>query len=154
MIRGTRIIAPILVLMLALAGASCSTNSSNGALATGMTADQTVDAMGPPDLKDSVADPNHPGATVLRYVWLDSGKVAIFASNSRVASVQQIEPAEKTKDQLEAVNEPSAQFDPIDTPLNYAFFPIRAGLIYLGAGLNCVAGGGCRKPQIPSPSHG
>lgn len=154
MIRGTRIIAPVLVLMLALAGASCSTNSSSGALAAGMTADQTVDAMGQPDLKDSVADPNHPGATVLRYVWLDSGKVAIFGANSRVASVQQIEPAEKTKDQLEAVNEPAAAFDPINTPLNYAFFPIRAGLIYLGAGLNCVAGGGCRKPQVPSPSHG
>jgi hypothetical protein len=39
-----------------------------------MTADETVQAMGPPDLKDSVPDPDHSGATVLRYVWLDSGR--------------------------------------------------------------------------------
>ncbi|HVA77796.1 MAG TPA: hypothetical protein VNF27_07865 [Candidatus Binataceae bacterium] len=154
MFRGTRIIAPVMLLMLALAGTSCSTSTSGATLASGMTTDQAVDAMGQPDLKDSVADPNHPGATVLRYVWLDSGKVAVFGSNNRVASVQQIEPAAATKQQLETASEAPTAFDPIDTPLNYAFYPIRAGLIYLGAGLNCVAGGGCRKPQLPSPGHG
>ncbi|HUY27046.1 MAG TPA: hypothetical protein VMV27_06460 [Candidatus Binataceae bacterium] len=154
MYRGTRIIAPILALMLAIAGASCSTSSSTAALANGMTANQTVDAMGPPDLKDSIADPNHPGATVLRYVWLDSGKVAVFGSNNRVASIGQIEPAEATKQKLEASNRPPSTFDPIDTPLNYAFYPIRVGLIYLAAGLNCVAGGGCHKPELPSPGQG
>jgi hypothetical protein len=154
MLHRTRIIAPVMVLMLAMAGASCSTNSSGAALTSGMTTDQAVDAMGQPDLKDSVADPNHPGATVLRYVWLDSGKVAVFGANDRVASVQQIQPAEATRQQIEAANQPPQPFDPIDTPLNYAFYPIRAGLIYLGAGLNCVAGGGCRKPQLPSPGHG
>ena len=154
MLRGTRIIAPILASMLAFMAASCSTSTSSAALATGMTTAQAVDAMGQPDLKDSVADPNHPGATVLRYVWLDSGKVAVFGSNDRVASIQQIQPAAATKQQIEAENQPPEQFDPINTPLNYAFYPIRAGLIYLGAGLNCVAGGGCHKPQLPSPGHG
>lgn len=156
MSRRTAIVAPVLILMLAFAGASCSTSSSssNSALAAGMTADQAVDAMGQPDLKDSVADPNHPGATVLRYVWLDSGKVAVFGSNNRVASIQHIEPAEATKQQIETANQPPSTFDPINTPLNYAFYPIRAGLIYLGAGLNCVAGGGCHQPQVPSPNHG
>jgi len=119
-----------------------------------MTADQTVNAMGQPDLKDSIADPNHSGATVLRYVWLDSGTVAVFGSNNRVASIGQIEPAQATKQKLEASTEPPASFDPIDTPLNYAFYPIRVGLIYLGAGLNCVAGGGCHNPELPSPDHG
>lgn len=156
MLRRTGIIAPVLVLMLAFAGASCSTSSSltNSALAAGMTPDQATEAMGQPDLKDSVADPNHPGATVLRYVWLDSGQVAIFGTNNRVASIQHIEPAEATKEKIEASNQPPASFDPINTPLNYAFYPIRAGLIYLGAGLNCVAGGGCHQPQLPSPNHG
>lgn len=149
-------IAPVLILMLAFVAASCSASSisSNSALAAGMTADQATDAMGQPDLKDSVADPNHPGATVLRYVWLDSGQVAIFGSNNRVASIQHIEPAEATKAKIEASNQPPTPFDPINTPLNYAFYPIRAGLIYLGAGLNCVAGGGCHQPQLPSPNHG
>jgi hypothetical protein len=156
MLRRTGNIAPILILMLAFAAASCSTSASSGnsALAAGMTADQATDAMGQPDLKDSVADPNHPGATVLRYVWLDSGQVAIFGANNRVASIQHIEPAEATKAKIEASNQPPAAFDPINTPLNYAFYPIRAGLIYLGAGLNCVAGGGCHKPEVPSPDHG
>ncbi|MGB6088465.1 MAG: hypothetical protein WBG26_03135, partial [Candidatus Binataceae bacterium] len=89
-----------------------------------------------------------------RYVWLDSGQVAIFGTNNRVASIQHIEPAEATKEKIEASNQPPASFDPINTPLNYAFYPIRAGLIYLGAGLNCVAGGGCHQPQLPSPNHG
>ncbi|MHB8383338.1 MAG: hypothetical protein ACYDC3_13495 [Candidatus Binataceae bacterium] len=154
MFRRTGIIAPVVFLMLAFAGASCSTSSSNSALATGMTADQAVDAMGQPDLKDSVADPNHSGGTVLRYVWLDSGKVAVFGANDRVASIQHIEPAEATKQQIEAKAEPPTTFDPINTPLNYAFFPIRVGLIYFGAGLNCVVGEGCHKPQLPSPDHG
>ncbi|MGC1675950.1 MAG: hypothetical protein WA740_00345 [Candidatus Binataceae bacterium] len=156
MLRRIGSIAPYLILMLAFAGASCSTtsSSSNSALAAGMTADQATDAMGQPDLKDSVADPTHAGATVLRYVWLDSGQVAIFGANNRVATIQHIEPAEATKQKLETANQPPTSFDPINTPLNYAFYPIRAGLMYLGAGLNCVAGGGCHQPQLPSPSHG
>jgi hypothetical protein len=143
-----------LVLTLALAAASCSAVSANGTLTTGMSPEQAVQAMGQPDLKDNVADPNHSGATVLRYVWLDSGKVAVFNANERIASIQRIEPAQKAKAELEAENQPPAEFDPISTPLNYTFFPIKAAFMYLGAGLNCVAGGGCHKPELPSPSQG
>jgi hypothetical protein len=137
-----------------LTAASCSAASSNASLTTGMSPEQAVQAMGQPDLKDSVADPSHSGASVLRYVWLDSGKVAVFNSNDRIASIQQIEPAQKAKAELEAQNQPPAEFDPISTPLNYAFFPIKAAFMYLGAGLSCVVGSGCRKPELPSPSQG
>lgn len=140
-------------LLLALAIASCSTASNHASLAAGMTADETVQAMGPPDLKDSVPDPDHSGATVLRYVWLDSGKVAVFGSNDRVASIQQIEAPEKAQAEVQARNQPPSTFDPIATPLNYTFFPIKAAFIYIGAGLNCAAGGGCQKPKLPDPSH-
>jgi hypothetical protein len=140
-------------LLLAVAIASCSTASNHASLTTGMTADETVQTMGPPDLKDSVPDPNHSGATVLRYVWLDSGKVAVFGSNDRVASIQQIEAPEKAQAEVEARNQPPSTFDPIATPLNYTFFPIKAAFIYIGAGLNCAAGAGCQKPKLPDPSH-
>jgi len=141
-------------LLLVLAIASCSTASNHASLTTGMTADQTVQAMGPPDLKDSVPDPNHSGATVLRYVWLDSGQVAVFGSNDRVASIQQIETPEKAQTEVQARNQPPSTFDPIATPLNYTFFPIKAAFIYIGAGLNCAAGAGCQKPKLPNPSQG
>ena len=141
-------------LLLVLAIASCSTASNHASLTTGMTADQTVQAMGPPDLKDSVPDPNHSGATVLRYVWLDSGQVAVFGSNDRVASIQQIETPEKAQTEVQARTQPPSTFDPIATPLNYTFFPIKAAFIYIGAGLNCAAGAGCQKPKLPNPSQG
>ena len=141
-------------LLLVLAIASCSTASNHASLTTGMTADQTVQAMGPPDLKDSVPDPNHSGATVLRYVWLAPGKVAVFGSNDRVASIQQIETPEKAQTEVQARNQPPSTFDPIATPLNYTFFPIKAAFIYIGAGLNCAAGAGCQKPKLPNPSQG
>jgi hypothetical protein len=144
----------VLAAVLALAIASCSTTESSATLTAGMTPGQAVAAMGQPDLKDSVPDPNHSGASVLRYVWLDSGKVAVFGSDNKVASIQQIEPAEKAKAEVEAESRPPEEFDPITTPLNYAFFPIKAAFMYLGAGLNCVAGGGCHKPDLPSPSQG
>jgi hypothetical protein len=149
-----RYVVCIMALCLALAAASCSAVSSNAALTTGMSPEQAIQAMGQPDLKDNVADPNHSGATVLRYVWLDSGKVAVFNASNRIASIQHIEPAQKAKAQLEAQNQPPSEFDPIATPLNYTFFPIKAAFMYLGAGLNCVAGGLCRKPELPSPSQG
>jgi len=149
-----RFVASASALLLALALASCSTASNRASLTTGMTADETVQAMGPPDLKDSVPDPDHSGATVPRYVWLDSGKVAVFGSNNRVASIQQIEAPEKAQTEVQARNQPPpSTFDPIETPLNYTFFPIKAALIYIGAGLNCVAGS-CQKPKLPDPSHG
>jgi len=140
-------------MVLAVALASCSTVSDHATVTTGMTPDQAVQVMGPPDLKDSVPDPNHSGATVLRYVWLDSGKVAVFGPNDRVASIQQIEAPEKEQAEAQARNQPPSTFDPIATPLNYTFFPIKAAFMYIGAGLNCAAGGGCQKPKLPDPSH-
>ncbi|HKM99046.1 MAG TPA: hypothetical protein VJX23_00915 [Candidatus Binataceae bacterium] len=146
-------LAKAIALIFALVAASCSAAGSNSTVTSGMTPDQAVQAMGQPDLKDSIPDPNHSGGTVLRYVWLDSGKVAVFGSDNRVASIQPIEPAQQVKAETEASNQPPQEFDPIETPLNYTFFPVKAAFIYLGAGLNCVAGGGCHKPDLPSPSH-
>src|SRR5260370_16552402 len=71
----------------ALFTVACSTTKT-ASLSPGMTPDQTVQAMGQPDLKDNIADPNHNGASVLRYAWLDSAKAAIFGSDDRVARVQ------------------------------------------------------------------
>jgi hypothetical protein len=119
-----------------------------------MTPAQTVQVMGQPDLKDNIADPNHSGASVLRYVWLDSGKAAIFGADDKLANVQTVETDSKQKiedEQIAARRTPEA-FDPLNTPLNYMFFPIKAGMIYLGAGANCVGGGTCQKPHLPSPS--
>jgi hypothetical protein len=144
--------------MLALLVVGCSTVKS-GTLNPGMTPDQTVQSMGEPDLKDNIADPNHSGASVLRYVWLEPGKAAIFGSDERLASVQDVETNTKLKVEQQAHEEAVAQgppqrFDPIETPLNYLFFPVKAATIYFGAGVNCVGGGGCQKPTLPPPSAG
>ncbi len=150
------ILASAAILIMTLALPSCSSISSNSALTTGMTPQQTIDAMGQPDLRDQIPDPARSGATVLRYVWLDSGKVAVFGANDRVASVQQITPASAAVQRHEAAEAqtPPPPFDPINTPLNYAFYPIKVGLMYIGAGINCIGGGDCRKPVLPSPSQG
>jgi hypothetical protein len=145
--------AGLLVTLLAFVAAGCATTST-GSLATGMTPAQTVQVMGQPDLKDNIADPNHSGASVLRYVWLDSGKAAIFGSDDRLASVQTVETDSKQKieDEQIAARRAPETFDPLNTPLNYMFFPIKAGFLYLGAGANCVGGGLCQKPHLPPPS--
>jgi hypothetical protein len=144
--------------VLALLLAGCSSVSS-GTLSPGMTSAQAVQSMGEPDLKDSIADPNHTGAAVQRYVWLEPGKAAIFGTDDRVASVQTIETNTQQKveqqQHVEAaaeVNEQPQPFDPIETPLNYLFYPAKAATIYFGAGLTCATGGGCEKPQLPPPS--
>jgi hypothetical protein len=141
--------------LLALFAVACSATKS-ATLNTGMTPSQAVQAMGEPDLKDNVADPSHNGATVLRYVWLEPGKAAIFGSDERLASIQNVEATSNTKQQIEeqaaAASRPPQVFDPINTPLNYIFFPAKAAAIYFGAGVNCVGGGGCAKPQLPPPS--
>jgi hypothetical protein len=143
----------LLVTLLAFVAAGCATTTP-ASLATGMTPAQTVQVMGQPDLKDNIADPNHSGASVLRYVWLDSGQAAIFGADDRLASVQTVETDSKQKieDEQIAARRAPESFDPINTPLNYMFFPIKAGFLYLGAGANCVGGGACQKPHIPSPS--
>jgi hypothetical protein len=141
---------PIAILSLALA--ACSSTASEGTLRTGMTPNEAVQAMGEPDLKDNVADPNS-GASVQRYTWIDAGKSATFGSDDKLASVQNVDLAKKVPQQEDRANlSPNPPFDPINTPLNYLFFPVKAGFNYLGAGLNCVAGSYCRKPQITPPS--
>ncbi len=135
--------------VLALFVVGCSTVKS-GTLSPGMTPDQTVQSMGEPDLKDNIADPNHSGASVLRYVWLEPGKAAIFGSDERLASVQDVETNTQLKVEQQAHAEAVAQgppqrFDPIETPLDYLFYPVKAGAIYFGAGLNCVAAATARS---------
>ena len=144
--------------MLALLLVGCSTTKS-GTLNPGMTPDQTVQSMGEPDLKDDIADPNHNGASVLRYVWLEPGKAAIFGSDNRLASVQDVETNTKLKVEQQAHAEavaagPPQRFDPIETPLDYLFYPVKAGAVYFGAGLNCATSGNCQKPTLPPPSAG
>ena len=150
--------------LLALFVVACSTTQQSKSLSPGMTPVQTVQAMGEPDLKDNIADPNHTGGSVLRYVWLEPGKAAIFGSDERVASIQNVEVGTDTKQQVEqqahveaAAASPSEipqSFDPIETPLNYIFYPAKAATIYFGAGLTCATGGGCEKPALPPPSDG
>jgi hypothetical protein len=143
--------------LLALFVVGCSVTKS-ATLSTGMTPAQAVQAMGEPDLKDNIADPNHSGASVMRYVWLEPGKAAIFGSDDRLASIQNVETNTKQVVEQQARSDAAAQapepFDPIETPLNYLFFPVKAATIYFGAGLNCAAGGGCQKPDLPPPSAG
>ena len=150
-LRSTLRLLPIAILPLMVA--ACSTSSSEGGLRTGMTPDETVATMGQPDLKDNINDPNHSGASVLRYTWIDEGKSAVFGSDNKLASVQNVDIAKKAPQAEDRANlSPNPPFDPLNTPLNYLFFPVKAGFTYLGAGLNCVAGSECRRPKVAPPS--
>ncbi len=149
--------------LLALFVVGCSMAQQSKTLSPGMTPDQAVQAMGAPDLQDNIADPNHSGGSVLRYVWLEPGKAAIFGADQRVASIQNVEVGTDTKQQVEhqahveaaaASRQAPQPFDPIETPLNYIFFPAKAATIYFGAGLTCATGGGCEKPPLPAPTDG
>jgi len=146
---------PVLGLLLMGSVISCSAQTGGGALATGMTSDQATSAMGQPDLKDSVTDPST-GATVSRYTWVNAGKSATFNSDNRVASVQDIGPAptQQTASQGTQQVQQANDFDPIATPLGYLFWPVKAAAYYLGAGVNCVGGGGCHMPTVPPPTRG
>jgi hypothetical protein len=88
-----------------------------------------------------------------RYTWLDAGKSASFGSDNRVARIDNVSaPATASASTQESAESqaPAAPFDPLNTPLNYAFYPFRAGFIYLGAWLNCIGGGGgCHSPKLP-----
>ncbi|HEY6421241.1 MAG TPA: hypothetical protein VIX59_19765 [Candidatus Binataceae bacterium] len=139
-------------------------------LAPGMTEQQAIAKMGQPDLTDTVAQSNH-GFTLLRYVWLDSGKAALFGPDQHLVRIEQLQtasnpaadasvkaatptsPAATDTVEMEAApSGPPQEFDPINTPLNYAFFPLKALLMYIGAGLECVTGAGCHGPNLPPPS--
>jgi hypothetical protein len=137
-------------LVLTMVGCSMM-QKSGGSLQTGMSSDQAVEAMGQPDLKDDVPDPNHSGATVLRYTWLSAGEAAVFTPDMKVASIQNVGPSPATlQEAQEAQSEgPKPAFDPLQTPLDYAFYPVRVAFTYLGAGLSCIGGGGCHTPPMP-----
>jgi hypothetical protein len=134
--------------------AGCSAQSgSGGSLKIGMTTDQTVEAMGQPDLKDNVAAPNHTGPAMLRYTWLNAGEAALFSPDMKVTNIVNVGPAPSTLAETQQ-EQMGPAFDPIQTPLDYAFYPIRAAFIYIGAGLNCIGGGGCHTPPLPPVAPG
>src|ERR1035437_10332258 len=117
MMTQPRFFARAAVGLLALFAAGCFAMKS-GSLSTGMTPDQAVDAVGQPDLKDNIADPNHSDASVLRYVWLEAGKAAIFGPDDRLASIQDVETNTKQRIEQQAHAEaaPPQQSVPIETP--------------------------------------
>lgn len=154
---------------LALMLISCA--ASGGKVEIGMTPDQAVSAMGQPDLKDTVPDPRGSGAGVLRYVWVASAKVATFGPDDRVAQVSDLPAATgiassnaagaNSGGTAEVAGSPEAAaapgpstFDPIQTPLNYLFYPLKFALTWVGAGINCVAEGSCHRPEVQPPDAG
>ena len=124
-------------------------NGGGGSLRTGMTTDQAVEAMGQPDLKDNVPDPNHTSSAMLRYTWLEPGEAAVFGPDMRVASIINVGSSPSTLSETAQQQQMRPQFDPIQTPFDYAFYPFRAAMVYIGAGLNCIGGNGCHAPQLP-----
>ncbi len=120
-----------------------------GSLQAGMTTDQAIEAMGQPDLKDNVPDPNHKGPDVLRYTWLNAGEAAVFGPDMRVANIVNVgqSPTTLTESSMPIHAEPP--FDPIQTPFDYISYPLRAAVVYIFAGLNCLGGNGCHTPQLP-----
>ena len=73
----------------------------------------------------------------------------------RVASIVNVGPSPSTLAETHSSrNKPNPPFDPIQTPFDYAFYPIRAAFVYIGAGLSCVGGGGCHAPRLPPVVQG
>jgi hypothetical protein len=140
-------------MFLLIAGCSAQGGGGGGTLKVGMSTDQAVEAMGQPDLKDNVPDPNHTGPAMLRYTWLNAGEAAMFGADMRITNIINVGPAPSTlAEQQQEQMTPS--FDPIQTPFDYAFYPFRAAFIFIGAGLNCIGGGGCHTPQLPPVAPG
>ena len=143
---------------------SCAT--SGGSLEVGMRPDQAIAAMGQPDLKDTVSDPRGSGAGVLRYAWVARGKVATFGPDDRLAQIADLpagtnaanpNPASASTTGAAADSAPApipSSFDPIQTPLNYLFYPLKFALTWAGAGINCVAEGSCHRPEVKPPDAG
>lgn len=162
------------VTLLSITLGACSwlgqSNESDPVLRTGMTTQQAIAKLGQPDLTDSVASKNHEGFTLLRYVWLDSGKAALFGPDNHLVKVEKLQSGKDSSGggsatatttstaetvQMEAPP-PSLEegFDPINTPLNYLFYPVKALFYFFGAGLNCAANAGCQMPEMPGPQGG
>jgi hypothetical protein len=146
------------LVLAAIAASLLSCAASGGTLQLGMTPDQAVQAMGQPDLEDTVADPHAGNTPLMRYAWVTRGKVATFGPDNRVTEVKDLAAAPGPS--IAAASTPAAPqvaatpFDPVETPLNYLFYPIRFSLAWIGAGLNCAAEGDCRRPQVRPPYEG
>jgi hypothetical protein len=140
-------------LVLLIAGCAAQ-GGGGGALKVGMSTDQAVEAMGQPDLKDNVPDPNHTGPALLRYTWLSPGEAAVFGPDMRVANIVNVGSSPSTLAEAAQQEQMRPAFDPIQTPLDYAFYPFRAAAVVIGAGLNCLGGNGCHSPQFPSVAPG
>jgi hypothetical protein len=141
-------------MLLLIAGCSAQSGGGGGTLKVGMTTDQAVEAMGQPDLKDNVPDPNHTGPAMLRYTWLNAGEAAMFGADMRVTNIINVGPAASTLAEAQEQEQMKPSFDPIQTPFDYAFYPFRAAFTFIGAGLNCIGGGGCHTPQWPPVAPG
>ena len=130
------------VLLATLTFAACS--SAAGNLQVGMTPEQAISAMGRPESKDTVPDPKS-GADVLRYSWPSQGKSAVFGPDNHVAQIENIEVVK---------SQGPSNFDPIGTPVEYFFYPVRLGIGWAASGLNCVLEGHCNPPtEIKSPGE-
>lgn len=136
----------------AVALLSCAASSEN--LKAGMTPDQAVQAMGQPDLKDTVLDPSGSGAKVLRYAWVDRGKAATFGPDGHLAEIKGLPSATAAISATSTGPQFQPAFDPVQTPLNYLFYPLRFAFTWIGAGVNCVAEGDCRRPAVRPPDAG
>jgi hypothetical protein len=67
----------------------------------------------------------------------------------RVASIINVGSSPSTLAETAQQQQMKPSFDPIQTPFDYAFYPFRAAMVYIGAGLNCLGGNGCHSPQLP-----
>lgn len=137
-------------LALMIVGCAAQGGGGGGSLKTGMTADQAVEAMGQPDLKDNVPDPNHGGSSMTRYTWLNAGEAAVFGPDMRVTSVINVGSSAPTlTEAVEQQQQVKPAFDPIQTPFDYVFYPFRAAAVVIFSGLNCIGGNGCHSPRLP-----
>ena len=143
-------------LLFLMAACSAQNGGTSGALKVGMTTDQAIEAMGKPDLTDTIPDPDHAGAPMLRYTWLNAGEAAVFGQNMRVANVVNVgsSPETLTETARQPQNGFQPEFDPLQTPFDYASYPLRAAAVAIFTGLNCVGGNGCHSPHWPPVTPG
>jgi hypothetical protein len=137
-------------LAMLIIGCAAQSGGGGASLKAGMTTDQAVEAMGQPDLKDNIPAANHNGPDLLRYTWLNAGEAAVFGPDMKVASIVNVGPTPSTlQEEAQRQQEVQRPFDPIQTPFDYVFYPFKAAMVFIGAGLNCLGGNGCHTPPLP-----
>jgi hypothetical protein len=135
-------------------GAPTGSFAQTGAAVTaGITPDEAVSAIGKPNFRHSLPDPSHSGEVVSTYNWRKAGKAAPLATDDRAKSATRGSEQAKAPPTAQPQQHEASHFHPINTPLDYIFYPVRVALIYLGAGINCLGGGGCQSPYLPAPSQ-